>query len=561
MTKKLTPKFFARISWIFLLLLSLAVLIPVFSQKPFYTRGEPREALVAQSIILDGNWILPWGYGGAVPSKPPMLHWLVAGAAQFTGGVSEVSARLPSAVASIIFALLFFQFTRRRTSDSRAFVATALLVTSIEWYRSATVCRVDMLLSVFSALALMEFYRWYERGYRGFPIMGLGALVAAALTKGPVGIALPLAVSSLFALLQGSTLLQAARRHIWIGLLAVVGAAVWYLLATGERGGDFWAKVYTENIDRLTGAMEDEPHNHPAAYLWASVFLGFLPWSIPLVRSLVPHWRRVITFARNPISCLKGFPPLTQYAVLVVIVYLVFFSIPSSKRSVYLLPMYPFLALLLAPALEYCLVVHATFMRRYAKVLGTLLLVASIASIGLLGYPEELKLGSRFAALQLIYADVYSLFSLQILGVLGLLLFWWAGRQQGLRLFGGFAALWILAIAWGDGQLAGRYARELAPLRYAEEFRRLELSNDLFSYGNEFYALSFYLKRRISRIAEGQPNQEALLFVFEHNLDEFKEKYPRYKVQEVQRSLTAVQSAGRILLTLRITPNDEKEKG
>lgn len=556
MTTKLTQKLDIRFCWFLVLLLSATALIPVFSQKPFFTRGEPREALVAQSILLDGNWILPWGYGGAVPSKPPMLHWLVAGAAQITGEVSEITSRLPSAVASILFALLFFQFIRKRTSDSRAFLACSMFVTSLEWYRHATICRVDMLLSVFSAIALIELYRWHEREWRGFPIIGLVVLVAAALTKGPVGIALPLMVSGLFSLLLGTPFLQATRRHIWIALLAVMGMSIWYVLATNERGDDFWAKVYYENVARLTSSMDDEPHKNSIPYLWGSVIIGFLPWSIPLLRSLLPKWRQLFPYVRNPIALLRRVPPLTQYSVLVVLVYLVFFSIPSSKRSAYLLPMYPFLALILAPVIENCLAQNAAFMRRYAKTLGTLLLGASIVSIGLLGYPEELQLGSRFATLQSIYADVYSFFSLQILGVLGLLLLWWAGRQQELRLFAGFSVLWILSITWGDGQLAGRYAREYSPLAFATEFQQLKLSQELFSYGNEFYALSFYLKRRISRFEEIQPKEEALIFMFEHNLDEFKDKFPHYKVVQVQRSLTPIQSPGRVLLTLSVTPNE-----
>ena len=45
---------------------------------PFYTRGEPREAVVVWEICSTGEWILPLRNGTEIPSKPPLFHWLGA---------------------------------------------------------------------------------------------------------------------------------------------------------------------------------------------------------------------------------------------------------------------------------------------------------------------------------------------------------------------------------------------------------------------------------------------------------------------------------------------------
>ena len=90
-------------------LLSLLTGILWLGARDFSTRGEGREALAVQSVY-DGNWILPRGYGGAVASKPPLLYWTGALISLATGGVTPLSARLPSALAALGFALGFFFF-------------------------------------------------------------------------------------------------------------------------------------------------------------------------------------------------------------------------------------------------------------------------------------------------------------------------------------------------------------------------------------------------------------------------------------------------------------------
>ena len=54
-----------------LLLVALAILfIPWLGLAPFNTKGEPREAIVAVSMLQSGNWILPVSFGADIPYKP-----------------------------------------------------------------------------------------------------------------------------------------------------------------------------------------------------------------------------------------------------------------------------------------------------------------------------------------------------------------------------------------------------------------------------------------------------------------------------------------------------------
>ena len=84
-----------------LLIVSILTVLPFIGLTLFYSKGEPREAVVALSMINDGNWILPINNGGDIPYKPPFFHWCIALASLLQGYVSEFTARFPSALSLI----------------------------------------------------------------------------------------------------------------------------------------------------------------------------------------------------------------------------------------------------------------------------------------------------------------------------------------------------------------------------------------------------------------------------------------------------------------------------
>ena len=104
-------------------ILSVLLTLPWIGLGNFYTRGEPREALVAVEMLEQGNFILPF-FQGEFAFKPPMLHWLVALFSLPQGYVSEITARLPSALACIVMCCAFYSFVSKRFSPSRSFYAS-----------------------------------------------------------------------------------------------------------------------------------------------------------------------------------------------------------------------------------------------------------------------------------------------------------------------------------------------------------------------------------------------------------------------------------------------------
>lgn len=158
------------------------------------------------------------------------------------------------------------------------------------------------------------------------------SLAGATLSKGPIGYILPGLIILLSLLVQG----QLSR--IW-NLLSVrtlvlaVGIPVaWYLLALNQEGWIFLQKqVLQENVIRFTsGSGKRIPS---AAFFFLPFVVNGLPWSLLFGFGL---WH----FSRQAPIREKG-----VLALLWCFAIIAFFSIAAGKRDVYLMPLYPAMAL------------------------------------------------------------------------------------------------------------------------------------------------------------------------------------------------------------------------
>ena len=102
----------------FIALLSVLVVVPFLGETIFYSKGEPREAIVALSMLESGNWILPVNYGTDIAYKPPFFYWSIVRRLFPFGEVTEFSARFPSALAFLAMQLMFFAFVAKRKKRS-----------------------------------------------------------------------------------------------------------------------------------------------------------------------------------------------------------------------------------------------------------------------------------------------------------------------------------------------------------------------------------------------------------------------------------------------------------
>lgn len=335
-----------RLFWVLAAILVLCTL-PWLGVADFYTKGEPREAIVAQTMLDQGNWILARNNGGEMAFKPPFFHWMIALVSLPLGYVTEWTARAPSALAAIIMLLWMFRLYSRRRDGDTAFLAVLLTFSTFEVYRAAFACRVDMMLALGIVGALFAFFEWSERGLRGLPWLAVLMMSVGTLSKGPVAILLPCAATGLYLLLRRERLMPVVGWLTLSGALALVLPALWYWAAGEQGGGEFWRLVKEENVDRFLGKMTYASHENGLWYYFVMLPAGLLPWVLPVGWMA---WKRRAEIG-GPRQWLR-LSPETLFSIVAALVIFVFYCIPKSKRGVYLLPMYPFVGWLMAIALR-----------------------------------------------------------------------------------------------------------------------------------------------------------------------------------------------------------------
>jgi len=369
-----------------MLLLAITI-ISVFlwiGRGEFYTKGDPREASVAVSMIEKNQWILPNVYADEFAYKPPLMHWLIAVFSLPAGEVTPFSSRLPSALAFLGLIICTFLFFGRNLRMQEAFLTALILLTTFEFHRSAMNTRVDMLLTFFIVLALFQMFRWEEqKKLNGFPWLIPLIMSLAVLTKGPVGIILPLLVFGIYLLILRYNFWKIAGKLIPLALIAMILPLIWYGLAYQKGGKEFLDLVWAENIGRFfevnnLDIQYDLGHKGGWWYNAAVLAAGFIPWTLLLVIALfgLPYkrfsgigtlWNRFIHIEK-----------IKLFSALAAIIIFLFYSIPISKRSVYLMPTFPFISIFIAQFILYLTEYKSKIIRIFAVIIG---IIAGIVTL------------------------------------------------------------------------------------------------------------------------------------------------------------------------------------
>lgn len=550
MNTPLLPRRPAATWW--LVALCLVVLLPYLGLTLFNTRGEPREAVVALSMLKEGNWILPINNGVDMAYKPPFFHWLIALCSLPVGYVTEYTSRLPSALALGAMVVAGFRFYERRRGGETAWVMALVTLSCFEVHRAGVACRVDMVLTCMMVLSLFALYRWVEGGMKGLPLWGILCLSGAFLTKGPVGAALPCLVAAVFAWIRGRGFFAVLWRMACVGLLSCVLPALWYVAAYQQGGERFFQLVYEENVLRLTGRMTYESHVNPWTYNVVTVVAGLVPYTLLLLLSLFAlNYRRLSQRLGSPSGWWNKFTGSTRrmddarlFSLLSIVIIFVFYCIPKSKRSVYLLPIYPFLAFFIAELLIYLRKKHRTVLQVFGwtvAVVSSLVILAFIAArAGLV--PETLVNTGHHAvqnaAMLQALRDVplapvqWIALAVQV-GAIAAFFVWRKRKTVGCALSIIVALFFAL-----DGVYQPLVLNTKSDLPVARQIARMQPQGTIYSFrtdvtpGNPFhpFTVNFYLGDRITPFEAAQP-AKGLLLVGNEEIEAFKAQYPAYDVQ------------------------------
>lgn len=536
--------------------IAVMLTVPFLGLTDFYSKGEPREAVVAYTMVEHGNWILPINNGGDIPYKPPFFHWCIALFSLLQGHVSEFTSRLPSALALVAMSVGGFVFFAKRKNANMALLATLLSLTAFEVHRAGINCRVDMVNTAFMVGALFLMFRWWERGKHTMPWLAILCMSGATLTKGPVGMLLPCAVMGVFMLTQRESLWSTVWRLGLTALLSLILPLCWYYAAYLQGGDEFLRLVKEENIDRLLGKMAYESHENPFWYNFLTLITGWLPYTLLFVSSLfVLPWNR---FSKSGfMQSVRRAEPMQVFVWLAFGLILFFYCIPKSKRSVYLLPCYPFMAWLMAQYVVWLVANRLSAVKAYAWLMGVLGVVLSVAFVVLKTgvVPDTLFHGKHAAdniamlhALESIsVSPSHLLFALLPAAVGVATIMTLLKKDDNLRnrvvwlsLSVVVALFLALDSTFQPAVLNTKADKPLVP-QIEQRFDMTKMYSYMSSPMLHFFSLNFYLGDRIQQFEKVKP-EDGVLMIPEDDVEEFKKTVGRgYCLQRVWQIRRAVE--------------------
>jgi 4-amino-4-deoxy-L-arabinose transferase-like glycosyltransferase len=222
-----------------------------------------------------------------------------------------------------------------------------------------------MLLTMFVVLQVWAALRHEEKPTRGDVVLYWTAASLSMLTKGPIGVVVPLAGLSVWWWRRGTLRERWKTMHVPLGLIVATAIfAAWFVAAASREPAIFDQLVYAETLDRFKSTSSKSKENrHPFYYI--PHFLGRMaPASVFAVLATVQLLKK------------RRDNDQAGAAVWWLLATFVMLSVVPSKRADRLFPLFPATALLAGWA-----VVHAGASRAALRWTGVVLMMAGVAGM------------------------------------------------------------------------------------------------------------------------------------------------------------------------------------
>lgn len=332
---------------IFLSIYSFLLIFWDISKNKLIDWDEAIYAEVSKNIIKTGDYItLHWDLGSNWFEKPPLYFW-ISSTFMRVFGVSEFSARLPSAIAAFLSVIVVYFFAKYLfKSRLVGFLAGLMLTTTAHIWYYGRLGMLDVtvgffiLVSLFFAYKFLDTYKYRFALYAGL-FTGFAIMTKAIVGLLPIGIIFIYLVYLLISNQISLKKVLLGSLYFTVSLLAV--ALPWHLVAYFEHGQRF-IDVYINEHILGRGFTDAQGKTRPFFWYIDVLRVSMRGWFLILIPSFI-------------YAVFKSFKKDNKFVYLLIysLVTFLFFSISTSKLIWYLIPIYPPLVIINAAFLLFVL--------------------------------------------------------------------------------------------------------------------------------------------------------------------------------------------------------------
>jgi 4-amino-4-deoxy-L-arabinose transferase-like glycosyltransferase len=300
------------------------------------------------------------------------------------------------------------------------------------------------------------------------------AMGFAALTKGPVGVAIPFLAAIIFLWREGDIRGALQRFRVLPGAILIAAiAAPWFVAITIREPGFFDFYFIGEHLRRFFDA--NYSHDQPPYYYVPILIGGLMPWTLAL--PFIP-WRRLTP------------NPARRFCVIAGATILILFSLSSAKLVPYILPAVPPLAIVIADGLVTLTVLQGISKSRRFAAIGPLQSITGAVAIVVALHASEFHAPYPMLVRPAIYAAGAILMGG---GIVCFASFWLSRNALGLGALVLTAVATLIVVSYG--RLMAEPLRSYAQL--AKAIERIAPNARLVCYPRYVQSLPFYCRRRV----------------------------------------------------------------
>ncbi len=316
---------------IFLILSAFVLLINVGSFGVIET-SDARYAEIAREMYVSQDYLHPNLLDIHHYHKPPITYQITALGYKIFG-INPFGARFFLQIAILVQILIIYKISLLLFDNKKTALLSSICYFSMPIVLiSSRNLTTDGFLTTFAIASIYFWIKYRKEGSFLNLYLFYLSLAFGFLTKGPVIFIMPFVFVLFFNFIEKPKQ-KLSIHHLFAFILFIIVGLSWYLYLTYYNSDFFYYFIGKQTVERFSKNVFNR--TEPFWYFIVIAPILGLPW-LPFIPFLIKKFQKIIKFK-------------SIYFVLIIsfLLPLIFFSISSSKRPLYILPLYGVMSILI----------------------------------------------------------------------------------------------------------------------------------------------------------------------------------------------------------------------